>query len=1543
MRALEVQCIPVTRRFPLLRRQRLALCVLAVCLAPLLLAITPAHAQTAAVVTTQPLDRTVAEGDASNTAVFTVALATQPSHDVTVTVTTPAGLELDGPDSPTAFTGSELLTFTASTWNSPQTVTVRAVEDSTDSPRSLSVQYSSTSVSDSDYSSLTGTAATITVIDNDPTYVRVSAHFRDIAEGETKDITVVLRRGLVRGEALSVPLMFIDFGEKVAIYNTDFTLTCPSGLPTGVTCSGFETTVPTVTFTGPGSGATATSFTLTLTATRDNVDDDGEDVFLFDPAPRTTGLDGGLIVVPDVPVFSITDSAPTSPGATAPRVTIDGVPGKINGTAPFTATFTFSQAVTGFTTDDVTVAGGAKGTFSAASATRYTLVVTPAGGSDAVVTVRAGAATGSGRTGPASAVSARATWDATPPTLSITGVPAAIGSTASFTATFTFSEAVTGFNTDDVTVDGGSAGAVSGSGDEYTATITPEGSADVTVTVRADAATDGANAGPASAESATAVWDDSQPAAVIVSGSPVSLVEGGDAGSYTVALATDPGGVVTVTPSSSDPGAVAVSGALTLTSTNWNEPQTVTVSAVDDGDRADESVVVTHAVVGYPGVSSAPDVAVTVADDDEDEDEDDAAVGNPALVASADSLVLTEGGEGSYTLVLVERPTNEVTVSITAVGGAALDVSPPSLTFGVGDWDRPQSVTVAALEDDDGADESGSLTHSAAGGGYEGVGAEVAVTVTDDDEASLAVSETSLSLDEGGSASYTVALATRPPSAVTVEIAVSGGAGVELSASSLTFTPSNWSEAQTVTVSANEDDDAADGTGTLRHAASGGGYDAVAVEVGVSVSDNDEPALNVSAASLSLDEGGSASYEVALATRPPSAVTVEIAASGGAGVGLSASSLTFGADDWDAPQSVTVTALEDDDGVDESGSLTHSATGGGYEGVSAEVAVSVSDDDEPSLAVSETSLSLDEGGSASYAVALATRPPSAVTVEIAASGGAGVGLSASSLTFTPSSWSEAQTVTVSANKDDDRVDETGTLRHAASGGGYDGVSAQVTVSVADDGNAEAVAAISAWNARFGRTVAEHLLEGIGDRVNAKRKALSVPAGDASESGEGSGVSFQAGFAGQNISFAAPTAAPTAMGVDAAGMGPGMGEPGGIPSLGQPKSSSNMFGAAFASSFFEAAGQLADGSYWGAWGRGSFTDLQGTTAAGLRLDGDVLTGQLGADWSNGRMLFGLSLSHSKGDGDYGGDGGREGALESTMTALTPYASVGSEQFSMWGALSAGRGDTMVAPHQGAVIEADTEMDIAAAGLRGQLVNLDNGFGLSILSDAMAMRSSSEETVQLPGIDADVSRVRLSVEGAWIRRMADGGEFSARLEGGLRRDGGDAEEGIGSEISGGLAWTRGGLTFEVEGRTLVTHEDDGFGQTGASAYLAWDPRLASELGPAVSLRQHWGIATGSGLEQMFQMRDLGQFGMESGAARLDAELGWGLPMFGGRFVGTPYLLHGTHQGGRVQTFGWRLGSLDENNALDLSLTVKAMRRVSDTGLSEEGFALGTHLRF
>jgi hypothetical protein len=62
--------------------------------------------------------------------------------------------------------------------------------------------------------------------------------------------------------------------------------------------------------------------------------------------------------------------------------------------AAVTYTFTFSEAVTGFDAADVTVTNGTKGTFTATSATVYTLVVTPtagAAGADIGVSVNSGA------------------------------------------------------------------------------------------------------------------------------------------------------------------------------------------------------------------------------------------------------------------------------------------------------------------------------------------------------------------------------------------------------------------------------------------------------------------------------------------------------------------------------------------------------------------------------------------------------------------------------------------------------------------------------------------------------------------------------------------------------------------------------------------------------------------------------------------------------------------------------------------------------------------------------------------------------------------------------------------------------------------------------------------------------------------------------------------------------------------------------------------------------------------------------------------------
>ena len=102
-----------------------------------------------------------------------------------------------------------------------------------------------------------------------------------------------------------------------------------------------------------------------------------------------------------------------------------------------------------------------------------------------------------------------------------------------------------------------------------------------------------------------------------------------------------------------------------------------------------------------------------------------------SVTVSRSTLTMTEGGSGSYTIVLDRAPDADVVVT---VGGATgeVTVSPKRLTFTTGNWDTAQTVTVNSGRDEDTAPDTATLTHSARGGGYDSVEiAAVAVTVTD--------------------------------------------------------------------------------------------------------------------------------------------------------------------------------------------------------------------------------------------------------------------------------------------------------------------------------------------------------------------------------------------------------------------------------------------------------------------------------------------------------------------------------------------------------------------------------------------------------------------------------------------------------------------------------------------------------------------------------------------------------------------------------------------------------------------------------------------
>ena len=88
--------------------------------------------------------------------------------------------------------------------------------------------------------------------------------------------------------------------------------------------------------------------------------------------------------------------------------------------------------------------------------------------------------------------------------------------------------------------------------------------------------------------------------------------------------------------------------------------------------------------------------------------------------------------------------------------------------------------------------------------------------------------------------------------------------------------------------------------------------------------------LALSRTDLKIDEGESGTYTVALASQPAGDVTVEISQRPTGRATVSPASLTFTADNWNTPRTVTITSTEDANYVDRWVLLRHVATGDDY-------------------------------------------------------------------------------------------------------------------------------------------------------------------------------------------------------------------------------------------------------------------------------------------------------------------------------------------------------------------------------------------------------------------------------------------------------------------------------------------------------------------------------------------------------------------------------------------------------------------------------------
>ena len=104
------------------------------------------------------------------------------------------------------------------------------------------------------------------------------------------------------------------------------------------------------------------------------------------------------------------------------------------------------------------------------------------------------------------------------------------------------------------------------------------------------------------------------------------------------------------------------------------------------------------------------------------------------------------------------------------------------------------------------------------------------------------------------------------------------------------------------------------------------------------------PGITANPSDLTVSEGGSSTYTVVLDKRPTTNVTVAVSKSSGTpDVTATPTALTFTTENWNVPQTVTVTAEADDDIFDEVATLNHTGRGGEYASLMATTTVVVHD------------------------------------------------------------------------------------------------------------------------------------------------------------------------------------------------------------------------------------------------------------------------------------------------------------------------------------------------------------------------------------------------------------------------------------------------------------------------------------------------------------------------------------------------------------------------------------------------------------------------
>ncbi len=517
---------------------------------------------------------------------------------------------------------------------------------------------------------------------------------------------------------------------------------------------------------------------------------------------------------------------------------------------------------------------------------------------------------------------------------------------------------------------------------------------------------------------------------------------------------------------------VSVSPTTLTFGSDWDTAKEVTITAAQDADGVEDVVTVTHATSGadYGNVSAFP-LTVKVTDDD-----------TAGLTFADTPVTITELGtvtqvgnnavqaEGTYSVKLNTQPTAEVTMALAFASGSSSDVkfkdssnnlvSTLSLTFTTTNWNTAQTITVSAASDDDAVTDTATITHTASQSGgsqeYDGTTGSVTVTVNDDEVPAVTITPTSIDITEGQMVKYRITLSARPSTTANVWPAIAAADQDTLTDTvnfvAFSTSGSDWRTGKEVEITAEEDDDGDDKTVTITFTTSGAEFQGLTVTpLTVSITDDDERGLEFSnlgaGQTLDMDEGETKSYEVKLKTKPSGDVVVTPEPASDARISIfdkddnALTSLTFTTMNWNDSQTVRVKSDEDPDAQDNSYEITHDISGYGTLDASEEpdpITVNIDDDEMVGVEVTIDAADLDsddnlivieqDSTGTSISVRLTSQPVDddgdGVSVSLISTTSGGLNVTPSPLVFPASSWSQSRTLTIKGRADDNGVNET---------------------------------------------------------------------------------------------------------------------------------------------------------------------------------------------------------------------------------------------------------------------------------------------------------------------------------------------------------------------------------------------------------------------------------------------------------------------------------------------------------------------------------------